>query len=116
MACFEEAATPGELESIRAFQRIVTGGRCKYCGAQAVAGSGGLSIPGVMELPPDLWCERCQLDLAEFAKRPENAIPEDFDVEDERRLDEVSDQLAERTRRQEDFMRQKVKERQNESG
>ena len=111
MTCFEAAAAPGELESLRVFQRIVSSGRCKYCGAPAVAGSGGLSIPGVMELPPDLWCEQCQLDLVEFAKLPENAIPEDFDIEDEGRLDEFSQQLAERTRRQEDFMRQRVKVR-----
>ncbi len=111
VTCFEEAASPGEFESLRTFQRIVSSGRCKYCGAPAVAGSGGLSIPGVMGQPPDLWCEQCQLELAEFAKRPENAIPEDFDVENEGKLDEVSQHLADRTRRQEDFMRQRVKER-----
>jgi len=58
----------------------------------------------------ELWCEPCRLDLVEFGTRPENAIP-DVDIEDEVQLDAVSQQLAERTRRQEEFMRQRVRER-----
>lgn len=38
-------------------------------------------------------------------------MPEDFDVEDEQKLEQISRQLAERTRRQEEFMRQKIRER-----
>ena len=57
------------------------------------------------------FCEPCSRDLAEFAGRPENAMPDDFDVADEARLEQISQQLAERERSKQEFMRQKVRER-----
>ena len=110
MTCFEQIASPAELESYHQSVEALRNAKCKYCGAPAIGGTTGLSIPGVLEEQADFWCEPCRLDLVEFASRPENAIP-DFDVEDEARLDEVSQQLAERGRRQAEFMRQRVKER-----
>lgn len=67
-------------------------------------------IPGVLEEETDLWCEPCRVDLGEFGSRPENAIL-DFDFDDEARLKQITAQLAERTRRQEEFMRQRIRER-----
>ena len=64
-----------------------------------------------MDEKEHVWCEPCGRDLAEFDRRPENALPDDFDTEDEARLEQISQQLAERERRQEEFMRQKVRER-----
>jgi hypothetical protein len=110
MMCFEQTASPGELEFHRQSAEELRHAKCKYCGAPAVGGSSGLSIPGVLEQQSDFWCEPCRLDLVEFASRPENAIP-DMDIEDEARLDEVSGQLAERDHRQAEFMRQRVRER-----
>jgi hypothetical protein len=48
--------------------------------------------------------------LVEFAQRPENAIPE-FPFDDEAAQKRVSQQMADRERRQEEFMRQRVSER-----
>ena len=110
MTCFEQIAPPAELESCRHSAEVIRNGKCKWCGAPAVGGTTGFSIPGVMEEEPDLWCEPCSRDLVEFGSRPENAIP-DVDVEDEARLDKVSQQLAERDRRQTEFMRQRVRGR-----
>jgi hypothetical protein len=110
MTCFEQTASPAELESYRQSEQMLRNAKCKYCGAPAVGGSLSCGIPGVMDEQNEFWCEPCRLDLVEFASRPENAIP-DFDVADEARLDEESQRLAERTRRQEEFMRQRVRER-----
>jgi hypothetical protein len=110
MRCFEQTASPAELEACHRSAERFLNAKCKYCGAPAVGGSTALSIPGVMAAESDFWCESCRLDLVEFANRPENAIP-DFDVEDEARLDEISQQLAERNRRQAEFMRERVKKR-----
>ena len=111
MECFEQTAAPAELESYRESTRRLRDAKCKYCGAPAIGGSTSCGIPGVMDEQSEFWCKVCQLDLAEFARLPENAIPDDFDVEDEARLEQISQQLAERTRRQEEFMRQKVRAR-----
>ena len=111
MTCFEQTASPAELDSYRQSAQMLRNAKCKYCGAPAVGGSMSCGIPGVMDEQNKFWCEPCRLDLAEFASHPENAIPEDFDVENEARLEEISQQLAERTRRQEEFMRQRVRER-----
>lgn len=110
MTCFEQTASPTELGSYRQSEQMLRNAKCKYCGAPAVGGSMSCGIPGVMDEQNEFWCEPCRLDLVEFASRPENAIP-DFDVADEARLDEESQRLAERTRRQEEFMRQRVRER-----
>ena len=65
----------------------------------------------VLDEKEHFLCEPCLRDLAEFDSRPENAIPDDLDVEDEARQKQISEQLAERERRLEKFMRQKVRER-----
>jgi hypothetical protein len=112
MTCFEQTASAVELESFRHSEQMIRNGKCKYCGAPAVGGSISCGSPEGMGEHSEFWCKACQLDLAEFDRRPENAIPDDFDVEDEARLEQISEQLAERTRRQEEFMRQRVKDRQ----
>ncbi len=56
------------------------------------------------------WCAQCRKDLIEFNKRPENVIPEDFG-EDDAKWEQQSKQDAERQRRQDEFMRQRVKAR-----
>jgi hypothetical protein len=109
MTCFEQSASPAELEAHRHSTQVIRNGKCKYCGASAVGGSTGFSIPGVME-EPDLWCEPCRLDLVEFGSRPENAIP-DFPFDDEAAQERVPQQLAERESRQQEFMRQRIRER-----
>ena len=110
MTCFEQSASPAELESYRQSMEVIRTGKCKYCGAPAVGGSTGFSIPGVMEEQSDLWCEPCRLDLVEFASRPENEIP-DFPFEDEAAQERASQLLAERESRQQEFMRQRISER-----
>lgn len=111
MTCFEQSASPAELESHRHYEQVIRTGKCQYCGAPSIGGSVGFGIPGVMEEQTDLWCERCRLDLVEFTSRPENALPDDLALEDETKLEQVSQQLAEQKSRQKEFMRQKVRER-----
>jgi hypothetical protein len=91
--CFEQTASPAELESYRHSMDVVRNGKCKWCGAPAIGGSTGFSIPGVMEEQSDLWCEPCRLDLVEFGSRPENEIP-DFPFDDEAAQALVPQQLA----------------------
>jgi hypothetical protein len=110
MSCFERSGSSAELESYRHSLEVIRKGKCKYCGAPAVSGCTGLSIPGVMEERADLWCEPCRLDLVEFARQPENKIP-DFPFDDEVAQGQVSQQMADRERRQQDFMRQRIRER-----
>ena len=89
---------------------VIRNGKCQWCGAPAVGGSTGFSIPGVMEEQSDLWCEPCRLDLVEFGSRPENEIPDfPFDDEDARAL--VPQQRADYERRKAEFMSQRVRER-----
>jgi hypothetical protein len=85
-------------------------GKCDYCGAPAVAIS-TCAIPGVMDEEVHGWCEQCQRDLSEFDARPENKLPDDFDIDDDAAMEQMSQQFAERERRQDDFMRQRVRER-----
>lgn len=110
MECFKQTAPPAELESFRRSERIIRTGKCRYCGAPAVGGSINFSIPGVMDEQTDLWCEPCRRDLAEFASRPENDIP-DFPFDDEAAQDRISKQLAEYELRKMEFIRQRIKER-----
>ena len=110
MTCFEQTASPAELESYHHSGQVIRNGKCKYCGAPAVGGCTGMSIPGVMEERADLWCEPCRLDLVEFTSRPENEIP-DFPFDDEAAQERVPQQLADRERRQMEFMRQRIRER-----
>ena len=93
------------------FQKVPNNWKCDYCGAPAIAVSTCYAIPGVMNEETRRWCERCQLDLAEFAARPENSLPDDLDIDDEAAMERASQQLADRQRRQEEFMRRRVKER-----
>ena len=72
-----------------------------------------LGIPGVMEEQANLWCEPCRLDLVEFSSRPENAIP-DFPFDDEAAQERIPQQLAERERRLQEFMHQRVRAREPE--
>jgi hypothetical protein len=76
--------------------------KCEYCDGDAVATLGW---------PEDYrWCEACQRDLAEFA---EIEVPKGMliDTSDEAA---VSRYRAEMQRREQDFMRQKVKERRSQ--
>ena len=110
LQCFEQLASPPELESYRHWEEVIRNGQCKYCSEKPVGGSMSFGIGGVMEEQADLWCEQCRLDLVEFSSRPENEIP-DCDIEDEVELERVSQLLAERDRRQVEFMSQRVRER-----
>lgn len=110
MTCFEQTASPEELEYYRHSEQLIRNGKCRYCGAPAVGGCTGPSIPGVMEEQADLWCEPCRLDLVEFASRPENAIP-DFPFDDDAAQERVAQQTADHERRQREFMRQRIRER-----
>lgn len=110
MTCFEQTASSVELESYRHSLEVIRQGKCKYCGAPAVGGLTHSSIPGFWEEEADLWCEPCRLDLVEFASRPENKIA-DFPFDDEAAQERVSRQLADRERRQKEFMRRKIRER-----
>ena len=88
--------------------------KCEFCGGEPVGSwvasmsRGGSSMIAEKE---HFFCEPCMRDSAEFDRRPENAIPENFDGADEARLEQISRQLAERERRKQEFMRQKVRER-----
>jgi len=86
-------------------------GKCDYCGAPTVAISICCAIPGVMDEEVHRWCEQCQRDLSEFAARPENKLPDDLDMDNDAAMEQMSQQLTERKRRQHEFMRQRVKER-----
>jgi hypothetical protein len=110
LPCFEQTASPAELDFFRQSTDALRQAKCKYCGAPAIGGSTGLSIPGVMEQQSDFWCEPCRLDLVEFGSRPENEIP-DFPFDNEAAQALVPQQLADYEHRKAEFMRQRVKER-----
>ena len=63
-----------------------------------------------MEEETHRWCELCQVDLAEFNARPENALP-DIDVADEVALDSAHQQGLAIQQRREQFMRERVRGR-----
>jgi hypothetical protein len=111
MTCFKETASPEELEAYHQSRHMLRNAKCKYCGAPAVQSSMSCGEAGVIEEKNEFWCQLCLLDLAEFATRSENAIPDDFDIENEAKMKEISQQLADRTRRQDEFMRQRVRAR-----
>jgi len=110
MTCFEQTASREELEYYRQSTELIRTGKCKYCGAPAVGGCTGMSIPGVMEGQADIWCEACRLDLVEFGSRPENEIP-DYPFDDEAAQALVPQQLADYERRKAEFMRQRISQR-----
>lgn len=99
------------------------GPKCKYCGAPATTGR-AIGFPSLLEVGfPSLakkdfvlrcwerWCEQCAQDLAEFARRPEGARPASAPSDDVAAQERLSQQLAERERRQDEFMKQRVLER-----
>ncbi len=111
LKCFEQTASPAELESYRESGQMFRHAKCKYCGAPAVGGavSGwtNFDMPGFKgKEESEFWCEFCRLDMVEFANRPENARPEDLDTENE-----IFAQLEEEVRRKDEFMRQRVRAR-----
>ena len=109
--CFERLASPGELASWRHSEQVIRNGMCQYCGAPAVGGSMmGSGSPGGMDEANDLWCEPCRLDLVEFASRPEDSLS-DFPFDDKAAQERLRQRLADRERRQQEFMRQRVSER-----
>jgi hypothetical protein len=109
--CYKESAFPEELASSDRIRDIVRNGKCRFCGAPAAGGSVSCSIPGVMDEQTNLWCESCRRDLVEFGRRPENVIPTAFPFDDEAAQERLSQQMAERERRQEEFMRKRVSAR-----
>ena len=79
--------------------------------APPVSVSACYAIPGVMKEEIHGWCEWCLRDLSEFSARPENKLPDDLDIDDDAAMKQMEQQLAERKRREREFMRQRVKER-----
>ena len=106
--CFRQSSSPELLASSDFFREVVRKGTCKYCGDPSVAGC-DTSNPFTGD-HLDLWCEACRQDLVVFGSSPENEIP-DFPFDDELAQDRVAHQMAERERRQVEFMRQRVLER-----
>jgi hypothetical protein len=74
--------------------------KCEYCDAAAIA---TLGWPGDYR-----WCEMCQRDLEKFAKIEVQEFKPVFDTSDEAALSRFRAGIQ---RRQDDFMRQRVKER-----
>lgn len=107
--CYAEIASPEELASSRHVRDSIQRGKCSYCGEPAVGGSGGI-MPLLGE-QLHLWCEQCRQDLVEFAQRPENAVPKEFPVADQAGMKRLAQQFADRERRQEEFMKQRLLER-----
>ena len=114
--CFLESSSPDLLTSSSFIKDAIRKGKCRYCGEPSVGGCGG-SVPFFgenLELSfkqnLDLWCEACRQDLVVFASGPENVIPE-FPFDDEAAQERLSQQMAERERRQEEYMMQRVLER-----
>lgn len=108
-ACYEQSASPVEAGFKKRKEELIRTGSCQYCGAPAKIGTFGFSAIFGEEVK--LWCEQCRRDLAEFALRPENALPEDIPFDDEAALERLSQQFAEREHRQKEFMKQRILER-----
>ena len=108
LQCFQALASPEQLAEERRTSEIVAHGKCKYCGAPAAGGSSTMSESGFEEW--EFWCEPCRIDLVQFNSLAANAIT-DIDIEDEGQLDSLSQQLADRQRRQAEFMRERVRQR-----
>ena len=104
--CYRESASAEELASTDNLRDIVRTGQCRFCGQPAVGGSGG-SLGALIGAESFLWCEPCRQDLVEFAQRPENAIAA-WPFDDEAAQERASQQMADRERRQDEFMKQKV--------
>lgn len=110
--CSEQEASVEDVAALRHSEQVLRDGKCDYCGAPAVVASVCGEIPGVMAGEKQFLCKQCRQDLNEFNRRPENALAEfDFEDEDVAKLEQESQQLAERQRCQDEFLRQRVKER-----
>jgi len=103
--CFDQCTTPDQVEALRAVAQPLKDAKCDYCGAPAVRSTAYLGHGD--DTKQQFLCMRCLQDLADFNTRPENAIL-DFDVEDEVELEQASRLLANRNRRREQFMRERV--------
>lgn len=108
--CFEQTLSPEEFESHRHFEQAIRNGKCQYCGGPASSGS--MNFDGVTEKYTDFTCDACMQDLTEFDSLPENALPDRADVEDKTKMEQIYQQLLERKKRQEEFMQQRIRERQ----
>lgn len=91
------------------FAEAVRTGQCKYCGAPAEL-SYGASTSFVAGDHFNLVCKVCFEDLTEFARRPENAMP-DFEPEDKVAFQKVVAQFKDRQKREDEFIKQRVLER-----
>jgi hypothetical protein len=114
LACFEQTAAPEELENHRRRQEIIQSGKCQYCGSPAKTGTYWcVSADGVRtKEEAKLECEECGLDLNEFHRRPENALSTgSFKFGGEEARERLLQQHAERKRREEEYIKQKVAER-----
>lgn len=109
-ACHDKLTDDYVPQSRRSMEAVLASARCQYCGDPAVDVSVHYGVSGVANDIMHSCCGRCRADLTDFANRPENAIP-DFDADDEASLEQASQLLEERTRRQEDFMRERVRTR-----
>jgi hypothetical protein len=106
--CYKATTPPDELELDKQMGQAIRNGRCQYCGEPSIGGAGGeMPFIGKRLL---LWCERCKRDLADFFKQPENQLPS-FDPKDAVAMKEMEYHLKEIQRRQEEFMQQRVRER-----
>ena len=116
--CFEQTESPEELESYRDLEQAVRNGKCQYCGGPASGGSRtkvvhqGPHSDGVQKKYTNFSCDACVRDLEEFDSRPENALPDRSDLKDKSKEEEIYRQLMERKRRQEEFIRRRIRERQ----
>ena len=90
--------------------KAIRAGHCKYCGAPAETAWGGSSSITGENFHMNLVCMACFNDLAGFARRPENANP-DFTSEDENKREKILAHFADREKRQDEFIRQRVRER-----
>jgi hypothetical protein len=104
--CLMQDSQVGGL--MQRFNDAVRVGHCKYCGAPAETAFGGSS--SVLGENFNLVCMTCFGDLAEFARRPENAILH-FEPGDEVALHKATTQLAEMQKRQDEFIRQRILKR-----
>ena len=105
--CYKQSTEAAGFQ--RHLDELIRTGTCEYCGAPAKTGS--FSFSSVLMEESELWCQACGEDLAEFARRPENALPEDFPFDDEAAQQRLSEQMADRERREAEFMKQRVSER-----
>lgn len=111
--CYRASATPEELASSDQFRDLVRNGKCRYCGAPAECGFGSFSSAAGENF--ELLCRACHQDLGDFARRPENTIPDVPDhaaaFRDEEFMRRRLQQYADRERRQDEFMKQRIAER-----